>query len=151
MLRVCCSQALSSAQLFATPWTVACQATLSMGILQTRIREWVAMPSSRGSSQPRNQTQVSSTVSIFSTIWANREALNKKYIGFCRGSSQSRDRTHVSHIASRFLTTWSDRETREYWIEQPIPSPGDLPDPGIQPGFSELQADSLPAELSGKP
>ena len=151
MLRVCCSQSLSSAQLFATPWTVACQATLSMGILQTRIREWVAMPSSRGSSQPRNQTQVSSTVSIFSTIWANREALNKKYIGFCRGSSQSRDRTHVSHIASRFLTTWSAREAREYWIEQPIPSPGDLPDPGIQPGFSALQADSLPAELSGKP
>ena len=31
---------------------VACQAPLSMEILQTRILEWVAMPSSRGSSQP---------------------------------------------------------------------------------------------------
>ena len=30
-----------------------------MGILQARIVEWVAMPSSRGSSQPRDQTQVS--------------------------------------------------------------------------------------------
>jgi len=30
-----------------TPWTVACQAPLSMGILQARILEWVAMPSSR--------------------------------------------------------------------------------------------------------
>ena len=38
------------------PWTVAHQAPLSMGILQARILEWVAMPSSRGSSQPRNQT-----------------------------------------------------------------------------------------------
>ena len=38
---------------------IACQATLSMGILQTRILEWVAVPSSRGSSQPRDQTQVS--------------------------------------------------------------------------------------------
>ena len=151
MLRVCCSQSLSSAQLFANPWTVACQATLSMGILQTRIREWVAMPSSRGSSQPRNQTQVSSTVSTFSTIWANREALTEKYIGYCRGSSQPRDRTQVSHIVSRFLTSWGAREAQEYWIEQPIPSPGDLPDPGIQPGFSALQADSLPTELSGKP
>ena len=37
----------------ATPWTVACQAPLSMGIFQARILEWVAMPSSRGSSQPR--------------------------------------------------------------------------------------------------
>ena len=39
---------------FATPWTVAHQAPLSMGILQARILEWVAMPSSRGSSQPRD-------------------------------------------------------------------------------------------------
>ena len=37
-----------------TPWTVAHQASLSMGILQARILEWVAMPSSRGSSQPRD-------------------------------------------------------------------------------------------------
>ena len=34
------------------------QAPLSMGILQARILEWVAVPSSRGSSQPRDQTQV---------------------------------------------------------------------------------------------
>ena len=37
------------------PWTVAHQTPLSMGILQARILEWVAMPSSRGSSQPRDQ------------------------------------------------------------------------------------------------
>ena len=42
-----------------TPWTVAYQTPLSMGILQARILEWVAMPSSRGSSQLRDQTQVS--------------------------------------------------------------------------------------------
>ena len=35
---------------------VDCQAPLSMGILQARILEWVAMPFSRGSSQPRDQT-----------------------------------------------------------------------------------------------
>ena len=34
--------------------------------------------------------------------------------------------------------------------EYPFPSPGDLPDPGIQPGSPALQADSLPAELPGK-
>ena len=32
-----------------------------------------------------------------------------------------------------------------------MPSPGDLPDPGIEPGSPALQADSLPAELPGKP
>ena len=33
----------------------------------------------------------------------------------------------------------------------PIPSPGDLPNPGIKPGSPTLQVDSLPTELSGKP
>ena len=37
---------------FATPWTVAHQAPLSMGIVQARTLEWVAMPSSRGFFQP---------------------------------------------------------------------------------------------------
>ena len=36
--------------LFVTPWTVADQAPLSMGLIQARILEWIAMPSSRGSS-----------------------------------------------------------------------------------------------------
>ena len=39
----------------------------------------------------------------------------------------------------------------EYLSGQPFPSPGDLPNPGIKPGSPTLQADSLPAELSGKP
>ena len=38
----------------------------------------------------------------------------------------------------------------EYCSGQPFPSPGDLPNPGIEPGSPALQADSLPAELSGK-
>ena len=55
---VLCS-VISHAQLFVTPWTVAHQAPLSTEILQARILEWVAIPSSRGSSQPRNPTGVS--------------------------------------------------------------------------------------------
>ena len=41
------------------PWTIAPKARLLMGILQASILKWVAMPSSRGSSQPTDQTQVS--------------------------------------------------------------------------------------------
>ena len=44
------------------------------GILQARIPEWAAMPSSRGSSWPRDWTCVSHTVGRFFTIWATREA-----------------------------------------------------------------------------
>ena len=39
----------------------------------------------------------------------------------------------------------------EYWIEQPFSSPGDLPNPRIEPRSPALQADSLPAEPQGKP
>ena len=59
ILQCCCTSLLSHVQLFATSWTATCQAPLSMGILQARILEWVAMPSSRESTQSRDQTQVS--------------------------------------------------------------------------------------------
>ena len=84
------------------------------GILQARILGWVAFPFSKGSSQPRDQTQISST-------------------------------------AGRFFTSWPTREAQEYCSGWPIPSPGDLPNPGIEPGSPALQADSLPAEPQGKP
>ena len=35
---------------------------------------------------------------------------------------------------------------QECWSGLPLPSPGDLPDPGIEPGLPALQADSLPSE-----
>ena len=43
------------------------------GVLQARILEWVAFPFSRGSSQPRDQTQVSHTAGRFLTNWAIRK------------------------------------------------------------------------------
>ena len=46
------------------------------GILQARTLEWVAFPSSRGSSQPRDRTQVSYIAGGFFTNWATREAQN---------------------------------------------------------------------------
>ena len=42
---------------------------------------------------------------------------------------------------------------QEYWSGLPFPSPGDLPDLGIEPTFpvsAALQVDSLPTEASGK-
>ena len=40
---------------------------------------------------------------------------------------------------------------QEYWSGLPFPSPGDLPNPGIEPGSPALQADSLLSEPLGKP
>ena len=53
----CMLSPFSCVQLFATLWTVAYQAPQSMGILQARILEWVAMPSPRGSSWPQRSNQ----------------------------------------------------------------------------------------------
>ena len=40
---------------------------------------------------------------------------------------------------------------QEFWSGLPFPSPGDLPDPGIEPRSPALQADALPSEPPGKP
>ena len=40
---------------------------------------------------------------------------------------------------------------QEYWSGLPFPSPGDLPNPGIEPRSLALQADTLPSEPPGKP
>ena len=40
---------------------------------------------------------------------------------------------------------------QEYWSGLPFPSPGDLPDPGVELASPALQADSLPPEPPGKP
>ena len=39
---------------------------------------------------------------------------------------------------------------QEYWSGLPLPSPGNLPNPGIEPESPALQADSLPSEPPGK-
>jgi len=39
---------------------------------------------------------------------------------------------------------------QEYWSGLPFPSPGDLPDPGIEPMSPSLQTYSLPSEPPGK-
>ena len=59
-----------------------------------------------------------------------------------------------------FVTPWTiarqaplsmEFSMQEYWSGSPFPSPGDLPNPGIEPRFPALQADSLPSEPPGRP
>ena len=71
---LCCAESFSPVWLFVTPSIVACQAPLSMGTLQARILEWIAMPSSRESSHPRDRAKVSRTESRFFAVWVTREA-----------------------------------------------------------------------------
>ena len=52
--------------------------------------------------------------------------------------------------AARLLCPW-DISRQEYWSGLPLPSPGNLPNPGIERGSPALQADSLPSEPPEKP
>ena len=65
----------------------------------------------------------------------------------------------VAKLCPSLLTPWTVAHQaplsmgfpkQEYWNGLPFPSTGDLLDPGTEPESSALQADSLPAELSGK-
>ena len=74
------------------------------GILQARILEWVAYPFSRGSSQPRDWTQVSCLVGGFFTNWATREVQclhfhNRNVSTSCKDICQARP----SHSCSSSL------------------------------------------------
>ena len=65
-----------------------------------------------------------------------------------------------SVVSNSFATPWTiDHQAplsvgfsrHEYWSGLPFPSPGDLPNPGIEPGSPRLQAEPLPSEPSVKP
>ena len=58
---------------FAIPWNVSSSGSSVHGISLARILEWFAMPSSRGSSQPTDWTQVSLITGRFFIVWAIRE------------------------------------------------------------------------------
>ena len=124
------------------------------GILQARTLEWVAVPFSRRSSQPRDGTQVSHIAGRFFTSWVTREAQTENYL------------TELTHVVllnqlclTLFETPWTvahqvtlsmEFSRQEYCSGLPFPSPGDLPNPGIKPRSPALQIDSLPSEPPGK-
>ena len=72
------------------------------GIPQARILEWVDFPFSRGSSQPRNRTQLSHIAGEFLTIWATR-ILEWVAYPFSSGSSWPRNHSGVSCLADRLV------------------------------------------------
>ena len=64
------------------------------------------------------------------------------------GGKGSKPSSESDSVMSDFATPWSLQfigfSRPEYWSGEPFPSPGDLPNPGIEPGSPALQVDSLP-------
>ena len=90
------------------------KAPLSMGLLQERILQWVAMLSSRGSSQIRDRTKSAALQvdSLPSEALGSLRILEWVVYPPSRGTSQHRNRTEISCIAGRFFTSWATREAR---------------------------------------
>ena len=78
------------------------------GILQARILEWVAFPFSRGSSQPREQTQVSRIVA--DSLPAEPQGKPKN----TRVGSLSKNQTCISCIKGGFFTNWAIKKLPIY-------------------------------------
>ena len=71
-------KSLSHVHLFVNPMDCSLPGSSVHGILQARILEWVAIPFSRASSQPKDWTQVSCISGRFSTVWES-ESPEKPY------------------------------------------------------------------------
>ena len=110
------------------------------GILQARILEWVAMPSSRGSSRPRDRTCISCgscTAGGFFTA----EPMGKPWCTYLHVANLCEPVKLLSRVWL-FAIPWTvayqappsmEFSRQEYWSRLPFPFPGDLPDPGIKP------------------
>ena len=125
------------------------------GIFQARILEWVAVPTSRGSSQPRDQTHISCIGRQILYHWTTWEALMYTCLGVCMLSC-------FSHVWL-FTTLWtvahqaplfSGFSQQECWSGSPFLPPGDLPNPGIKPTSPTIPAlagGSIPLAPPRKP
>ena len=70
--------------------------------------------------------------------------------------SEVKSFSHVQVFATQWTIAYkaplsTEFSSQEYWSGLPFLSPGDLPNPGIEPRSLTLQADTLPSEPPGKP
>ena len=104
----CVLSCFSRVRLFANLWTVAHQALLSRRILQARILEWVATLSSRGSSQPRDRSNVSYVSCIgrqvlyHSATWEAQVSMGPQIKRPCQQERERLERICCSGFPKRF-------------------------------------------------
>ena len=116
-LGVCVLGHFRHVQLSATPWTMASQAPLSMGLSRQEYWSGLLFPSPMIKYEVSEVSEVKllSPVRLLETPWT------------------------VAHQAPPSMGF----PRQEYWNGLPFPSPGDLPDPGVELGSPTLQADTF--------
>ena len=107
----CCSVA-RSCMTFCDSMAYGLSHSSVHGILQARILEWVAIPLSRGSSQSRDWSQVSSIAGRFLCLSHQGSPRILEWVAYpsSGGSSWPRNQTGICYIAEGFFTSWATRE-----------------------------------------
>ena len=91
------------------------------GILQARILEWVAIPFSRGSSQPRDWTQVSCIAGGFFTIWTTKETQKEGKEGnFFKDSGELLPNTFALNWLCQWKCTFIQSHLYQYSFIKPL-------------------------------
>ena len=106
------------------------------GILQARILEWIAIPFSMGSSQLRDQTQLSRTAGVFLTIWATRESRITSYKSVI---SIEINQVHYTKLSCLNLfnnipaevKNWEHSVSLDKWLTYPLSFLHLYPSPGV--------------------
>ena len=131
---------LSRVQLFVTP----CQASPSMGF--SRQEYWSGLPFPSPGDFPNPEIKLRSPAlqadALTSEPWGKPIKMWKFKV-----KSLSRVRLFGTPWTVAYQAPQSMKFPRqEYWCGLPFPSPGDLPNPGIEPGSPALQAEALLSE-----
>ena len=97
------AKSLQSRPTLCNPMDCSLPGSSVHGILQARILEWVAMPSSRGSLRAKDQIQVCKQILYHLSHQGSPRILEWVVYPFSRGSSRPRDLTQVSHTTGGFF------------------------------------------------
>ena len=131
----------SHVQLFATPWTAACQSPLSMGF--SRQPYWSGLPCPPpGDLQTQGSNLCLSCLLHWQAGSLPLSERGSEVAQLCPTLCDPMDGGYQAPPSMGF-------SRQEFWSGLPFPSPGDLPDSGIKPRSPALQADALPSEPPG--
>ena len=109
------------------------------GILQARILEWVAFPFSRGSPQPRDQTQIFCIAGRFFTSWATQEAPTKRKLTPQYETHETNFRAQISpwhHVLSFYWHQIFSTDWGRKWQPTPVFLPEKFHAQGSLEGYS---------------
>ena len=123
-------KSFSRVRIFATPWTVAYQAPPSIGFSRQEYWSGLLSPSPGDLPDPISEIKLGSPTSQADALTSEQPGNHKMKV---------KSLSCVRLFATPWMVAYKAPQSmgfsrQEYWSGLPFPSPGDLPNPGIEPG-----------------